>query len=97
MGGLQSRNRDFTITSKLFHERELNYLIDIINKKLGLNLVIKFYKHKKGIMARIKILARDRNKVHKKFEELFKKYQFPDSMYYKVNLRHLKIKTRYYG
>jgi len=48
-------------------------------------------------MARIKILAKDRTKVKTKFEELFKKYQFPECMSYKIKLRPLKIKTKYHG
>jgi len=96
-GGLQSRERDFTITSKLFHEKGLISLLNLINKKLGLRLIIKFYKHREGTMARIKILAKDRTKVKTKFEELFKKYQFPECMAYKIKLRPLKIKTKYHG
>lgn len=96
-GGLQSGNRDFTITSKLFHEKQLNYLINLLNQKLGLGLIIRYYKHKEGIMARIKVLAKDRDKVKEKFDELFKNYNLPDCIYYKINLRPLKIKAKYHG
>ena len=89
-GGLQSRRRDFTITSKLFDKEGIIRLINIINKKLDLNLIIKFYKHKEGIMARIKVLARDRKNVQKNFKILFEKYKLPQHMFYKINLQPLK-------
>lgn len=96
---ISAHNKDWheEMCDKCFNERQLNYLINLLNQKLGLSLVIKYYKHKEGIMARIKVLAIDRAKVKEKFEELFKKYQFPECMYYKINLRPLKIKTKYYG
>jgi hypothetical protein len=86
-GGLQSRNREMHITSKLFDKEELLSLTKNINKKLDLDLVIRSYKHGEGIMTKIKVLAKDRLKVYNNFFNLFKKYNLPNCIYYKINIK----------
>jgi hypothetical protein len=92
-GGLQSRNRDFMITSKLFKPAHLLPLIEHINNKLGLHLDIHSYNHKKGIMSRIRVPAEDRDKVYTQFKGLFEIYNIPSCMDYKLDIQPVRLET----
>ncbi|HIH32123.1 TPA: hypothetical protein HA235_05435 [Candidatus Woesearchaeota archaeon] len=89
-GGLQSRKRDMCITSKLFNHVELEALISKLNINLNIHMTVKFYKHKDGLISRIRIPAMDRTKIVAKFENLFTIYNIPQDVKYKITLAPLK-------